>query len=201
MDAGCSVSSISPSRPFFAAPRSARANFNFRLVAARDNRSPLEVSARVRRLECLRSLYLSTVLTPLGKKRRRYCRWQPVGRRYELYRAAGIFIGKRARQPAREKTCLAGNDVDIAARIHGFRFRRVTTPPFSLSFSTFHSGVSTCPVILTMLLPSVQFPLSRSSGLFSTKRTAQSRIVRNENCLVSMSVRISLKSYISFRIF
>lgn len=94
------------------------------------------------------------MLSPLGKKRRRYCRWQPVGRRYELYRAAGIFIGKRARPPAREKACLlAGNDVDIAARIHGFRFRRVTTPLFSLSRSL---SFSTLHPTLTTRLPSVQ---------------------------------------------
>lgn len=68
----------------------------------------------------------------LGKKRR-YCRCQPVGQRNELYRTAGIFIGKRARCRARE------NLLDIAARIHGFRFRRVTTHLSTTSFSVFHT--------------------------------------------------------------
>lgn len=70
----------------------------------------------------------------LGKKRR-YCRCQPVGQRNELYRTAGIFIGKRARCRARE------NLPDIAARIHGFRFRRVTTHLSTPSFSIFHTGM------------------------------------------------------------
>lgn len=68
----------------------------------------------------------------LGKKRR-YCRCQPVGQRNELYRTAGIFIGKRARCRARE------NLPDIVARIHGFRFRRVTTHLSTPSFSVFHT--------------------------------------------------------------
>lgn len=42
--------------------------------------------------------------------------------RNELYRTAGIFIGKRALW-RREKT---SGDVDIAARVHGCRFRWVT---------------------------------------------------------------------------
>lgn len=116
-----------------------RANFNFRRGSRRDNRSRssgLDVCCSISRLS--------------GGKKGRYCRCQPVGQRNELYRTAGIFIGKRARRQ-REKTSLG--DVDIAARIHGFRFRRVTTH-LTLSFPRPPASLHTCfnPAFVTTSL-------------------------------------------------
>ena len=177
---GCFFSS-SPSPVLFAVPRSASANFNFRLVAARDNRSPLELWPRWRALGAWMSV-LSISLSARKEEKKilslaagRPAIWT-LSRSWDLHWKTCAPASARENLPGRQRRWHCGQD-------SWFSFPSGHYPPvLHLPPRRVHLP----SVILTMHLPSVQScPVRfffRRSGLYNRQLS--------ETVLVSMPVRI-----------